>query len=122
MNKAQREIKKAEFLEAYEQSRGLKATSAKRIGTTIQTIWNWEQGDPEFAAKVNEIDERMKEWVVNKLMDNIDKGKEQSIEFYLRTRCGWREKQEIQVSTDGAIDVQATIAEMKRTLLEGDGK
>lgn len=115
-NKKQREELKKLFLEALEESRGMITTSAAAVGTTRETIDNWRKADPEFDKAINTIKERQKEWVQGKLMTLIENGSTAAILFFLKTQCGWRETQKLEVEQVNDIDINAAIKEIREQL------
>lgn len=114
--KKEREEMKKLFLEALEESRGMITTSAAAVGTTRETIDNWRKADPEFDKAINTIKERQKEWVQGKLMTAIENGSVASILFFLKTQCGWRETQKLEVEQVNDIDINAAIMEIREQL------
>lgn len=114
--KKQREEMKKLFLEALEESRGMITTSAAAVGTTRETIDNWRKADPEFDKAINTIKEREKEWVQGKLMTLIENGSTSATIFFLKTQCGWRETQKLEVEQINDIDINAAIKEIREQL------
>lgn len=115
-NKKQRVKLKRLFLEALEESRGMITTSAAAIGVTRETIDNWRKADPGFDKAINTIKERQKEWVEGKLMTAIENGNVASIMFFLKTQCGWRETQKVEVETTNDVDVREMLKELRKDL------
>lgn len=115
-NKKQRVELKRLFLEALEESRGMITTSAAAIGVTRETIDNWRKADPEFDKAINTIKERQKEWVEGKLMTAIENGNVASIMFFLKTQCGWRETQKVEVENTNDVDVREMLKELRKDL------
>jgi hypothetical protein len=115
-NKKQREEKKKLFLEALEESRGMITTSAAAVGVTRETIDNWRKADQEFDKAINEIKEHQKEWVQGKLMTLIENGNTSATIFFLKTQCGWKESQKLEVENLNDIDVQAAINEIREQM------
>lgn len=115
-NKKERDEMKKLFLEALEESRGMITTSAAAVGVTRETIDNWRKADPEFDKAINEIKEHQKEWVQGKLMALIDNGNTSATIFFLKTQCGWKESQKLEVENVNDIDVQAAINEIKEQM------
>lgn len=114
----ERKMKKQEYLEAYEQSQGLQYLSAHKIGVTVDTINAWRKKDKKFDKEINDIDERVGDMVVGKLMEKILQGDRASIYFWLKCRKHWHETQKIEVEQTGNIDIQAELKKMKETLLD----
>lgn len=120
--KKEREQKKQLFLEAYDESKGMTTTSCIRTGITKETLSNWRKADPAFDLAVREIDEKWKEWVEGQLMTLIKKGNTSATIFYLKCKAGYMEKKAIEVETKGAIDINAELEEIRRTLDDGPGQ
>lgn len=116
----ERKLKKKEFLEAYEKSQGLQYLSAHKIGVSPQTIDNWRKKDKKFDQAIKDIDERVGDMVVGKLMEKILQGDRASIYFWLKCRKHWHETQKIEVEQTGSIDIQAELKKMKEILNEDD--
>lgn len=112
---------KEEFLKAYEESLGLQYGSARRANVTVDTINAWRKKDPEFDAAIKEIDSRRDELVVGELMNAIQNHNLSAIIFYCKTRLGFSEKKEVELSSKADIDVEAAIKEMKKDL-ESNGQ
>jgi len=91
-------IKKRLFLEALEKNYGVISPSLKNSGLKRSTYWSWMQKDEDFIKEVNNIKEMSLDFVETQIYKNIEKGKEASLIFYLKTKGrerGWVEKQEI---------------------------
>lgn len=108
--------KKAAFLEAFEESKGMTTTSCKRAGITRDTLLAWKKKDKKFAEKVDEIKETWKEWVEGRLMTLVENGNVAATMFFLKCKGGYQEKQRIEVEQLGGLDIEATIKEMKKEL------
>lgn len=119
-SKKRREELKSLFLETLEESRGMITTSLAAIGVTKQTLSNWRKDDQEFSDKIDEIKDRQKEWVQGKLMTLIENGNATATIFFLKTQCGWKEAQKVEVETVGDVDVKAAIEEIRKELADGN--
>ena len=96
MNKTEQH-KKA-IIEALEKSLGVVTTACKSVGIGRTTFYGWMKDDPEFAQKVNDIQDIAIDFVESKLFKNIEKGKTAEIIFYLKSKGkkrGYVERQEI---------------------------
>lgn len=116
LTKEEREEKKRLFLEAMEDSMGLITTSCKRAGISRVTLEKWRKTDKELDDAINNIKDRAKEFVEGQLMTAIRNGNVASIMFYLKTQCGYRETQKLEVTETSQIDVAAALREMKEQL------
>jgi len=64
---------KKEFLEIYSKEVITKKKAAKSVGRTRQTIWNWEQDDPEFAEAVEEAKSKQEDLRLEAVEDSVFK-------------------------------------------------
>lgn len=80
------QVMKERMLQALEKSLGVVSTAAQiaRIGRS--THYKWVNEDEQYAAAVKEMEEVALDFTESKLFKNIEKGKETSIIFYLKTR------------------------------------
>lgn len=96
MNKTEQH-KKA-MIEALEKSLGVVTTACRSVGVGRTTFYGWMNDDPEFAQKVNDIQDVALDFVESKLFNNIKDGKTAEIIFYLKSKGkkrGYVERQEI---------------------------
>ena len=97
MNKQNVTLKKA-MLEALEKSLGIVTTAAKAVGITRKTHYDWLNKDPQYRKSVIELEDLALDYVESKLFKNIEKEKEASVFFYMKTKGkkrGYVERQEI---------------------------
>lgn len=97
MNKQNVTLKKA-MLEALEKTLGIVSTAANIVGITRKTHYDWLQKDLEYVKAVNDLDNLALDYAESKLFKNIEKEKEASVFFYLKTKGkkrGYVERQEI---------------------------
>lgn len=97
MNKQNVTLKKA-MLEALEKSLGIVTTAAKSVGITRKTHYDWLNKDPEYRKAVIDLEDLALDYVESKLFKNIEKEKEASVFFYMKTKGkkrGYVERQEI---------------------------
>ncbi len=59
--------------------------ACRQTGITRQTYYNWCEDDKDFAAAMTEAKESQIDFVENKLMTNVQQGKETSAIFFLKT-------------------------------------
>lgn len=110
------EKKKKAFLNTYKAVALNISKACEAAGVGRRTFYTWitegsPQYDHEFAERVWELEEELKDYAEVKLMANIRKGKEQSIIFFLRTKAkerGYTTASESAVTVTG--DVQVTQA------------
>lgn len=76
---------------------------AKILGIDFKTLTKYFPDELEV-GKAKTIT-----YVAGKLMGNIQKNKEASIFFFLKTQAGWREKMELDVEHSGSITVNVNL-------------
>lgn len=111
MNHQNPTLKKA-MLEALEKSLGVVSTAAKIVGINRSTHYDWLANDEEYAQAVSDIENVALDFAESKLFKNIEKAKEASVFFYLKTKGkkrGYIERQEIQHEGN----IKSTIIEWK---------
>jgi hypothetical protein len=111
MNHQNPTLKKA-MLEALEKSLGVVTTAANIVGINRSTHYDWLENDPEYKAAVEALQDVALDFAESKLFKNIEKAKEASVFFYLKTKGkkrGYIERQEI--VHEG--DIKSTIIEWK---------
>jgi hypothetical protein len=104
--------RKAFFLEVYER----KACNVKETCVAMQmtrsTYYAWRRSDPAFAEAADDVLEGLKDFAESKLMQNIAKGKEASIFFFLKCRAkerGYIER--VDVNHTGKLSLEDVLAE-----------
>ena len=107
-------LKKTSTTSAYKKKTFLKIFKSKACNISLacesvpidrQTYYNWMNKDEKFKASVEALQESMTDLAESKLMQNIGKGKEASIFFYLKCKAkkrGYIERQEIEQVGEGA--------------------
>lgn len=91
-------LKKQAMLEALEKSMGVVSTACQIVGISRRTHYDWLNADEEYKKAVSEIENVALDFAESKLFKNIEKAKEASIFFYLKTKGkkrGYVERQEI---------------------------
>jgi len=79
--------KKEKVLSELENAIGIVTTACKRAGIDRSTFYEWKKKDPDFAAKVFEVQNEFAiDYAESKLLKNMEAGKETSIIFFLKTR------------------------------------
>lgn len=105
-------LKKRAMLEALEKSMGVVTTACQIVGISRQSHYDWLAKDEEYAQAVSDIENVALDFAESKLFKNIEKAKEASVFFYLKTKGkkrGYIERQEIQHEGD----IKSTIIEWK---------
>jgi len=78
------------LLKALKKERMNITSACESVGISRETFYAYQREDKEFRKRVDELREANIDWVESKLMNNIDKGSERSIEFFLRTQAKHR--------------------------------
>lgn len=92
------EDKKALFLKAFEQSRGIIAPACRAISMTRQIYYKWLEDDPSFAEAVEAIRQEQIDIVESALLNKIEDGDTTAVIFYLKTKAkerGYSERTEL---------------------------
>ena len=92
------EDKKALFLKAFEQSRGIIAPACRAISMTRQIYYKWLEDDPSFAEAVEAIRQEQIDTVESALLNKIEDGDTTAVIFYLKTKGkerGYSERTEL---------------------------
>jgi len=96
--------KKNIFLKALRKSHGVIQGACDTAKIDRTTYWKWMQVDDKFKALVEEEAESAIDFVESKLYQNIEKGREISTIFYLKTRAkhrGYVEASQIDITSKG---------------------
>ena len=99
--------KQKEYLKTLKKCAGLVTHACDKYGIHSQTHYNWMKDYEGFADEVKAIQEGMVDFADSTLYENIKKGDNTSILFYLKCRAkkrGYVEKQEIEHS--GGLDIK----------------
>ena len=122
--------RKKEFIEAFQKSLALVASTCRKVGISTVTFYNWYNEDSNFAEKIDEIRELAKDAVESKIYKKIDEGDTTMLIFYAKTKMkdrGYVERQEV-TGADGKnlIEQQATdlstLTEEQRKILLSIGQ
>jgi hypothetical protein len=103
---------KKAMIEALEKTLGVVSTACKMADISRTTHYRWLEEDPEYKEAVDSIQDVALDFAESKLFKNIEKAKEASVFFYLKTKGkkrGYIERQEI--VHEG--DIKSTIIEWK---------
>jgi hypothetical protein len=94
---------KENFPSILKKSLGIVTTACLNAGIHRDTYYDWRKSDPEFAAKCDETEDHVDDWVESKLYKLIDKDHEKSIHLYCETRLakrGYVKKRQLEHSGD----------------------
>jgi hypothetical protein len=103
---------KKAMIEALEKTLGVVSTACKMADISRTTHYRWLEEDLEYKEAVDSIQDVALDFAESKLFKNIEKAKEASVFFYLKTKGkkrGYIERQEI--VHEG--DIKSTIIEWK---------
>ena len=78
--------KKVAFLSALKASKGIIQTACDACGITRAMFYRWRDGDSDFKAKYDEVNDGQIDMVESKLLSKIDDGDTTAIIFYLKTK------------------------------------
>lgn len=98
-----------QIIEALTTCGGFVSVAARRLGCTFQTIYNYRDRYKEVRQALLDIREGQKDFAEGKLLENIKKGKETSLIFYLKTQAvdrGYVERHEITGLSGEPIEVK----------------
>ena len=103
------------FLEEYAKEGATMETAANAVGLSVRTIFRYiEQGsDTDFIERKKAIEESNRSKRAEKIVKKAEEGLEKLVEkgvpsaiyFALKTRGGWHEKQDVNVSGDLKVDI-----------------
>lgn len=96
---------KKALLVALEKSLGVVTTACRAVGVDRGTFYNYYNDDPEFAAKVDDIENIALDFAETSLYKQIEKGEVPSTIFYLKTKGkkrGYVEK--VQQELSGSVE------------------
>lgn len=80
------EIKQNEFIAAMRQTAGIIEPALEMVGMSRSTYRKWYNEQPDFAERMDDLNEAQRDFVQTKLMKGIKGGSERLIEFYLDRR------------------------------------
>lgn len=104
--------KKKALLDALEESLGVVTTACRLVGVDRGTFYNYYNDDPEFAAKVDDIENIALDFAESELYKQIGNGEVSSTIFYLKTKGkkrGYIEKSQQEFS--GSIETTGQISQ-----------
>lgn len=81
------EKNKIKMLEALERSLGIVTPACKEVGISRNAFYEWCKNDPDFKAKVDDINEITLDFTENQLLKKIKEGSERSILFYMKYKA-----------------------------------
>lgn len=87
MSKKQPEKYKEKLLEALERNLGIVTPACKEVGISRNQFYVYYNTDPEFKAKVDDINEITLDFAENQLLKKIKEGSERSILFYMKYKA-----------------------------------
>lgn len=79
-------VKKRNFIELFSDELCDIGLTCKRVGISRETYYKWMEEDEDFKESVDSIKYHECEFVESKLKQNIKKGKETSINFFLKCK------------------------------------
>jgi len=118
---------KKRVLECLEKSLGIVTTACKKANITRVTFYQYYNKDAEFAKEVDDIQNITLDFAEGKLLENIQKGSDTAVIFYLKTKGKKRgyiertehvtvQKDEFSEFTDE--EIQAKVDKLKKDVKE----
>jgi len=104
--------KKEAFLEVLEKHLGIISQATKKLNMDRTTPYKWMRDDPEFADKVQEIQNIVLDFTESKLYELIRDGNPTAIIFMLKTKGkdrGYTERKEITGMNGKALDINIEV-------------
>ena len=106
------------MLEALEANKNIVTVSAQCAGIHRDSHYRWMKEDPEYAEKVNALNDTAIDWVENKLYDLINLGDTTATIFYLKTKGrkrGFNERLELSHETPEGLDIKVEFIKPENT-------
>lgn len=117
---------KIRVLECLEKSLGIVTTACKKANITRPTFYDYCNKDKEFSKAVDEIQNITLDFAEGKLLENIQKGSDTAVIFYLKTKGkkrGYIERTEnVTVQRESFNDLTDEQLQAKIDKLENDTK
>jgi hypothetical protein len=117
---------KARLPTCLEKSLGIVTTACKKANVTRVTYYEYYKKDKEFAKAVDEIQDVTLDFAEGKLLENIQKGSDTAVIFYLKTKGkkrGYIERTEnVNVEKESFSDLTEEELEAKIKKLTKDTK
>lgn len=98
--KTNKDILKKKLIEAMAESLGVIKTACEMCKCSRQSYYDFMRDDKEFKKAIEMTKDASHDFVRSMLMENITKGKETSIIFYLKTQMGWIEKTKMDLTSN----------------------
>lgn len=119
------EVTKEDFLELLEKNNGNLYATYTALKLPYNRFAQWRNEDEEFAAEIEKIKNKTKQWVED-IMFSIIKGKKgvdaqtqaRMVQFYLKTQGGYSEHKTIELQGDTTVNVADAIESIKKDLNE----
>ena len=111
-NKYTTEQRKIIFLEALKKNLNVITAACEASGVSRARYYEWMKIDPDFKAKVEEVNDIQFDFVETQLLKKIKDGSETSIIFFLKTkgrRRGYGDNLDITTGGDKLTDIKINI-------------
>ncbi len=105
-------IQKKELKKAIEDSRGVVSVVARRIGVSPEGLRQYLIRNPDMKARLEKERETLKDLIESKFIENVEAGKEISINFALKTLCrdrGYGESLELTGDKDKPLVIEVNL-------------
>lgn len=108
------ELHKKKLLEALERSLGIVTPACKEVGVSRETFYRYYKEDPDFKAKVDDINEITLDFAENQLLKKIKEGSERSILFYMKYKARKRGYTDsLDITSDGKSITEIKLIQVK---------
>ncbi len=108
--------KKERLLIALEKNHGIVTPACKDAKVQRSQYYDFYKNDPEFAKKVDELNEVTLDFVENQLLKKIEQGSEKSILFYMKYKArkrGYTDSVDITSGGEKINNIQIEIIKKK---------
>jgi hypothetical protein len=106
---------KADFLKRLFENNGNAYKTYTEMGLPYSQYRIWLT-DEAFAKEVEAARKKCTEFVESQFYNKLKEGDLKAIMFYLKTRGGYTEKKDINITSDNTVDVTATLESIKKEL------
>lgn len=115
---------KTMFLEELERTDGNISKAARNLGIKVTTVMKWRKEDPNFNTAIEETKEAVKvcaEDTLQEIMDGTigdDRDRLNAVKFYLKTKGGYTESKNLNISSSNVLDINSVLEEFKEELAD----
>lgn len=115
-----KKVKLAEVLTVLKRNGGRVTKTCQDLGISLKTYYKLKKANEEsFEEAFNQIELMENDFVYSKLLQMIAKGNTAATIFYLKSKMGWKESQDINIETN-TVNIKEAIEEIKQACNAGD--